>query len=215
MRRMAAFLPLFLFLFGSIAYGTEIYAGSSLFFDFPNCVSMNVSIICSDIIAENEFSVGPNCKITNTTLHNWVWSCNCYDGYRLNITINPASRNNCTFIITYLQDITVPEKVIERHYSSTEVVVHKPQIVSNTTIEKVIQVPVYYENETKIAELNETIQNLTGQLNQMISENEMLREEYQSAKEDYEELLSRFHKIIVVAFITNLVLLLVLIHYKR
>ena len=114
---LLAFLS-FLFLFFPTALATDYIAGSSYFYDFPTCNKLNITLVCSQKIDLNEFYFCPNCSLAENQTFVNKWVCDCWDGYRLNFTINPASQNTCDILMVYTYGIEVPEKtvVIEKYY---------------------------------------------------------------------------------------------------
>jgi hypothetical protein len=144
----------FLFLFVSLALAQKLIAGSTYYFDFPKCYKLNISAFCSPYIEQNEFLFSPNCKITSFDGYRNYWSCDCYDGYRLNLTINPTSITSCLLTFTYTYGIEIPEVTKEYHYTSVGTI--REIEYKNITIEK----PVPYIPE----EVNQTIEDLNKSL---------------------------------------------------
>ena len=177
----AAFLPIFLLFTGSIVHANEIYAGSTVSFYFENCINMTVDILCSNTIEDGEFTLYPNCSLLNSTIHTQRWSCSCTNKYTLEITTSPASRNNCTFIITYVERLLMPEKVVEYHHSSSDTIVKEPELINTTTIERVVYVPS--ENYTSNIEyLNETVQNLSKKIDELYNLTQELKQTTEPAE---------------------------------
>jgi len=103
-------IPLFLFFQITLASAVVYYSGSSYFFDFPKCVDLNITVICEDRIDANEFYFSPNCNLVENQTFVNKWVCNCFDGYVLNFTINPGTRNKCNIYMIYTQELKIEEK---------------------------------------------------------------------------------------------------------
>ena len=93
-----------LFLFLSIANAIPIYAGSSIYRTFPNCLDLNITLLCS-LPIEGEFLPSPNCRLVENQTYLNVWSCDCSNGYVSNLTIAPNAKNDCLIIYDYIQAI--------------------------------------------------------------------------------------------------------------
>lgn len=162
----------FLFFFIPISLAQTLYAGSSLDFNF-SYINATISIYCKDKIANNEFIALPNC--TTTLLNNTIQKIHCVGANYLKIVTNPASNNSCTFFITYWQKITMPEKVVETHYTSSTVALQPQQnitIINRTIVQPIKEVvrevekTKYVENTTKIQQLQKTINKYEERLNE-------------------------------------------------
>ncbi len=163
----------FLFFLFEIALATNYFAGSSYFYDFPKCSDLNITLICSNKIDLNEFYFSPNCNLVENQTFINKWVCSCFDGYVLNFTINPASKNNCDIFMVYRYAIELPEAKREIYTSSVTIFYNTTY---NTTLNQTLPKEIVYinktvevENKTKIEELNQVI----TQLNKSISEKEI------------------------------------------
>jgi hypothetical protein len=151
----------FLFFIFSVALATNYYSGSSYFYNFPSCQNLNITMTCSNKIDSGEFYFSPNCYLVEVQPYINKWVCNCWSGYKLNFTINPASNNTCDIYMVYTQTIELPEKrEIYIHYSETPIIYNTTlnQTINQTIIEKEKITPYIPE------EVNQTINELSRQL---------------------------------------------------
>ena len=161
---MKAKLPFlsFLFFIFSVALATNYYSGSSYFYDFPSCKNLNITMICNNRIDLNEFYFSPNCFLAENQTYVNKWVCDCWNGYKLNFTINPASNNTCDIYMVYTQEIEFPEKrEVYVHYSETPIVYNTTlnQTINQTIIEKEKIVPYIPEDVNKtIEELKKSLE---------------------------------------------------------
>lgn len=168
MKYQQLLLPLSFLLLFPITYAW--YAGSTYSFYLPRCEELNVSAICEAPIAENEYTF-EDCQLVNLTTYQAFWSCSCSDNYYLKLHINPRASNNCTFTITslYTTPITHTTKVTHEYHRFTIV---ENQTLNKTVIlpEKIVEKPVYYENETKIQTYQEEIKYLQERIAELNEE---------------------------------------------
>jgi len=175
-KRLAGILsPIFLLI--PLVSSTPYFAGSTYTFPVEKCSSLNITVVCYFPIDKREFNF-TGCSLVNLTKYQGFWSCNCYDNYKLKMWINPGAENICDVLITYLQKMEVPEQLEEYHYSSY--IKEKPTIINitNITIEKVKEVPIFFENKTKVQELNFTIFNLNETINELLKEMVDIKKRY-------------------------------------
>jgi len=161
MKAKLPFLSFFFFVF-SIALAANYYSGSSYFYDFPNCQTLNITMICSNKIDLNEFYFSPNCFLVENQTYVNKWVCNCWNGYKLNFTINPASNNTCDIYMVYTQEIEFTEKrEVYVHYSETPIIYNTTlnQTINQTIIEKEKIVPYIPEDVNRtIDELKKSLE---------------------------------------------------------
>jgi hypothetical protein len=119
-------------------------------------------MICSNKIDLNEFYFSPNCILVENQTYVNKWVCNCWNGYKLNFTINPASNNTCDIYMVYTQEIEFPEKrEVYVHYSETPIIYNTTlnQTINQTIIEKEKIVPYIPEDVNKtIEELKKSLE---------------------------------------------------------
>lgn len=165
---MKKLLPsFFLFLF-LIPSALAIYGGEKITYHIDSCESLNVTI---KPYQEYEWSVTPNCSDHKSG----KWICNCTDDW--DITLKPKINSVGTFNITIIYIYSKPEvkEIIKFEYPVSGGRVRYRDIVLNLTkeIEKIVyrnqtmEIPVYYENETKLVEANLTIQELNETIQSM------------------------------------------------
>jgi hypothetical protein len=147
----------FLFFIFSVALATNYYSGSSYFYDFPACQTLNITMICSNKIDLNEFYFSPNCFLVENQTYINKWMCNCWNGYRLNFTLHPASNNTCDIHMVYTQTIELPER------RDVFISFSRAPIIYNTTLNQTI---IEREKITPYIpeEVNQTINELSRQL---------------------------------------------------
>jgi hypothetical protein len=138
---LLAFLS-FLFLVFPV-FASEYIAGSSYFYDFPTCDKLNVTLVCSQKIDLNEFYFSPNCSLVENQSFMNKWICDCWNGYTLNFTINPASKNDCDIFMVYTYKTEIPEKTIvtEKYYEYPVRRIYNQTIIINNTIERNVTDP--------------------------------------------------------------------------
>jgi len=194
----------FLFFVFSVALATNYYSGSSYFYDFPSCKNLNITMVCSNKIDLNEFYFSPNCILVENQTYVNKWVCNCWDGYKLNFTINPASNNTCNIYMVYTQIIELPEKrEIYIHYSETP-------IIFNTTLNQTI-----LEKEKIIPYIPEEVNKTINELNKQLEEQKEINKErldvilHLMSKIENLEKEAKIWKIVVMVLVTLVIVSLI------
>lgn len=128
--KLSLFLPFFLLF--NVAFADILKAGSSYFFDFPKCEKLNVTFICEERIDDNEFILN-NCFEYIASSFERKYTCNCYDGYALNLTINKASKNFCMIFFTWMYKIYGERQVETRIYTDGATQIYNITNITNIT----------------------------------------------------------------------------------
>jgi hypothetical protein len=124
-------------------------------------------MICSNKIDIDEFYFSPNCFLVENQTYVNKWVCNCWNGYKLNFTINPASNNTCDIYMVYTQEIAFPEKrEIYVHYSETP-------IIYNTTLNQTINQSVI---ERLVPYVPDDVNNTIEELKKSLEEQKIVNE---------------------------------------
>jgi hypothetical protein len=204
-------LSFFFFVF-SVALATKYYSGSSYFYDFPTCQNLNITMICSNRIDLNEFYFSPNCSLVEAQTYINKWVCNCWNGYRLNFTINPASNNTCDIYMVYTQTIKLPEKKeIYIRYSETPIIYNTTlnQTINQTVIERLV--PYVPED------VNKTIEELKKSLEEQKMVNEGNTRTISLLMENLRELQSKssfyMNLALFLAFLASLFAILLIANF--
>ena len=202
--RAKVFSLSFLFFVFSVAIATNYYSGSSYFYDFPSCRNLSITMVCSNKIDLNEFYFSPNCILVENQTYVNKWICNCWDGYKLNFTINPASNNTCNIYMVYTQTIELPEKrEIYIHYSETP-------IIYNTTLNQTI-----LEKEKIIPYIPEEVNKTINELNRQLEEQKEINKErldvilHLMSKIENLEKEAKIWKIVVMVLVTLVIVSLI------
>jgi len=202
--RAKVFSLSFLFFVFSVAIATNYYSGSSYFYDFPSCRNLSITMVCSNKIDLNEFYFSPNCILVENQTYVNKWICNCWDGYKLNFTINPASNNTCNIYMVYTQTIELPEKrEIYIHYSETP-------IIFNTTLNQTI-----LEKEKIIPYIPEEVNKTINELNKQLEEQKEINKErldvilHLMSKIENLEKEAKIWKLVVMVLVTLVIVSLI------
>jgi predicted RND superfamily exporter protein len=137
------------------------------------------------------------------------WVCSCWNGYRLNFTINPASNNSCDVYIVYTQEIEFPEKrEVYVHYSETPIIYNTTlnQTINQTIIEKEKIVPYIPED------VNRTIEELSKSLEEQRNFTVKLTQELKYWKALNSAL--QFEVNILIAVVIALIVILIIQYYR-
>lgn len=171
--RKQKFLSLF-FLFSFflvLKFSSGFIAGSTYeLLSVEKCEKINISLVCSDKIEEDEFYFFPNCNKVRNEVYNEYWVCDCSDSYTLKFHINQASNNSCNLFINYVYSIEMPPE--RRSSSHTREVIREKPIVNKTVINRTIIQPekIVYLNITNKS-LEEELEQLKKALNRSAEEN--------------------------------------------
>jgi len=200
--RKQKFLSLF-FLFSFflvLKLGSGFIAGSTYeLLSVEKCEKINISLVCSDKIEEDEFYFFPNCHKVRNEVYNEYWVCDCSDSYTLKFHINQASNNSCNLFINYVYSIEMPPE--RRSSSHTREVIREKPIVNKTVINRTIIQPerIVYLNITNKS-LEEELEQLKKALNRSIKESLDLKKKIEDyiKRETYAMLASL---VVIIAFI--------------
>lgn len=178
MRRIV--FPILIFLFLSSAYGW--IAGETKKVRFTRCSMLEINI--TGDAGVDFWTFAPACIRLSVTNTSSVWQCFCHDNYDLEITPPPDYIGTATITITQVfqteKEYVVINATIERPYFLKEYI---PKVVNYTLIK-------YFENTTKIQELQERIENLIREINMGELERERLMKELEALNSLYETLAS-------------------------
>jgi len=170
--------PLFFIFCMGISYGW--IAGETKEFSFGKCSMLEVKIVGDEGVSA--WRVEPACQKSGES----SWSCSCWDNYVLRITPPPNFRGKATITIInyypYEKEIEVLNVTVEKPYFVPEPY-EVPKIVNQTIIK-------YYEDKTKIKELQARIDNLLMELNLTKSQKEELQNQLKSLNSTIEDLSS-------------------------
>jgi hypothetical protein len=216
MKAKLPFLSFFFFVF-SVALATNYYGGSSYFYDFPSCKNLNITMICNNKIDLNEFYFSPNCFLVENQTYVNKWVCNCWNGYKLNFTIHPASNNTCDIYIVYTQTIELPEKrEIYIRFSETPIIYNTTlnQTINQTIIEKIVPYVPEDINKT-IEELKKSLE-VEKEINREIGRSkEAVVNEYMKAIKSNVDLYKVIYGLVIIIIMLVMALAIALKHYYR
>jgi hypothetical protein len=168
---------------------------------------MNITLVCSEKIDLNEFYFSPNCSLAENQTFVNKWVCDCWDGYKLNFTINPSSQNNCDILMVYTYGIEVPEKtVVTEKYYEYPVRYYYNQTV-NYTIEKNVTDPAILK---LIEDLSKTLEEKNKEIIGYIENTSSLENYTSNLKTKLDESYAIIHYWEVIAIVEVIIIALMI-----